>query len=290
MKRLLSFIAALLILAPLSGGFVRAAETTTPSAVPVQSDAETRRAVLIKLFQLTEMEVDDLTARFVNVERPVSDPELLLAYDTLTQDFEDYLDLIESRLKELGSSYVTAEGVRVTADNFKKWREAVYDPGIREAFDFIILQQGSSILSVAEARYEKIVADVTKLKASGDIGRTEGLEKLLVEAGAKLREARLLRDKGYNLFVVGFRASHDELSDKFERIKRQMVRSSSNAPLAASVVDTETTTVIAGQPQATSSALDVTKETVQTLMKRSVGEIAATYKIFLQMRDLVYQK
>ena len=271
---------------PLSGGFVRAAEL--PSLTDVaQNDFETRRTVLIKVFELSKSEILDLQARLVAIGRP-SDAESSLVYDALIRGLEDHLDLIESRMKELSSSYITLDGVRVTADNFKKWRETVYDPGTRELFDFLILQQGGSILSIVENRYEKVATDVARLKVSVEAEKAEAFEAMLKEARNRVENAKLFRDQARIVFLNEFKARHPELAYKFGKMSDNQVADIASSFMAspADVV----TVPVSEKPKTVLDALDLSKETVQTLMKRAVDEIAETYKIFLQMRELVHQK
>lgn len=284
MKKIALFIATILSVIPLSGGFVRAAELPTSSTM--QDDFETRRTVLIKVFELSKSEILDLQLRLSTIERP-TDSEFALVYDALTRALEDHLDLIESRVKELGSSYMTLDGVRVTADNFKKWRETVYNPGTQELFDFLILEQGNSILSIVESRYEKVAADVARLTVSATEERAAALQAMLNDAHARIENAKLLRDQARSLFLNNFKARHAELTYKFGKLGDKQV-----ADIAASVMASpaEVVAPILEKPKTVLDTLDLTKETVQTLMKRAVDEIAETYKIFLQMRELVRQK
>lgn len=286
MKRFTLFLATILTVIPLSSGFVRAAELPALTDA-AQNDFETRRTVLIKVFELSKSEILDLQLRLSAIDRP-TDAEFSLVYDALARGLEDHLSLIESRMKELSSSYITLDGVRVTADNFKKWRETVYDPGTRELFDFLILQQGSSILSIVESRYEKVATDVEHLKVSVEAEKAEAFETMLKEARARVENAKLLRDEARTLFLNAFKARHPELGYKFGKIGDKQVAdiastlmASPAAVMAPSVVE---------KPKTILDMLDISKETVQTLMKRAVDEIAETYKIFLQMRELVRQR
>lgn len=284
MKRLLSSLLAIFLFTPLMSGIVHAADAPQAES-PSMSDFETRQLVLEKIFKLTEEEIGDLRLRLENLDRP-TDEVFGLVYDTLKANLKDHLQFIESRIKELNSSYTTLDGVRVTADSFKKWRETVYDPGTREIFDFLVVRQGETIFAITEARYQKVVSDVEKLKLSLDDVKVASLQTLLADATKHLENARLLRDASEALFLKTFRAGRPELDYKFDKIAAKQA-----AALTASVVESalpNTSPAPVVKSKTILDTLDLSKETVQTLMQKAVAEIAAAYQDFIQMRSVVH--
>lgn len=288
MKRFSYILAVILLSFPLVSGFVRAAE---PVAIEASTDFQNRLNALIAVFKLTESEIADLQLRLKNLERP-TDPEFALVYNTLEENLEDYLDLTQSRVEELSSGYITLSGVLTTAGNLNNWRKTVYDPGTRELFDFLILQQGGLILSIVETRYEKVATDVENLKLSVAPEKAEAFQTMLQEARTHVENAKLLRAEARKTFLASFMTRHDELSAKFARISSQQAAEVVTEPVTASVVDAvlSTAPIVEVKPKTILDTIDLTQETVQTLMQRVVDEITAAYQVFLQMRDLVHQK
>lgn len=284
MKRLSYIFAAILLSLPLMSGFVRAAE---PLTIEASTDFQNRLNALIAVFKLTESEISDLQLRLKNLERP-TDPEFALVYDTIEKNLEEYLDLTQSRVEELSSGYITLSGVLTTAGNLNNWRKTVYDPGTRELFDFLLLQQGSFILSIVETRYEKVATDVENLKVSVAPEKAEAFQLMLQEARTRVENAKLLRDEARSMFLTSFKARHSELGAKFARMNVGETAVPAMASVVEAVLPGEP--VVEVKPETILDTLDLTTETVQTLMQRVVDEITAAYQVFLQMRDLVHQK
>ncbi|MDO8601763.1 MAG: hypothetical protein Q7R62_01345, partial [bacterium] len=264
MKKSLLFLLISLLLTPLSGGIVLAAEPT-PVMSPASTDSEIRQAALSAVLEFSKVEILDLQLRLNNLERP-KDAEFVLVYDTLKENLNDYLDLVESRIQELNSDYITADGVRVTADNFKKWRETIYDPGTRELFDFLIIQQGGSILSIVEARYEKVAADVEKLKVVVTSEKAEAFQTMLQEARQSVEDSKFFLNEARAMFLTAFETRHTELAYKFARIKnKQALESAASESLTAAVVETIMPSVTAPlEPATILDTLDLSKETIRT--------------------------
>ncbi len=283
MKRFFLTFFTILLLTPLSGGFITlAAEPDALAPFQAESDFETRRLALGKVFELTQTEINDLALRLKDLAEP-ADVELALVYKTFQKDLKSYADLINSRIKELQSDYLTLEGVRVMADNFKKWREAVYDPEIQEIFDFLLMTQGDLILSIADVRYQKIAADVEKLKLEG--ATMVILRDSLAKANTHLTSGHALRVQAGELFLSSFKQRHVELTRAFKKIAPAV------DTLQASTLDTVapvTPTEQVAEPTVVLPAPE--PETVQTFMQRCIDEISSAYKLFLQMRDIVLRK
>lgn len=272
MKRLFIIATLLLSLSPLSSGVVFAQDQ-------VATDFETRREVLMKVFELSKSEILDLQSRLDRMGKP-EDETSAVVYSALSRNLESYLGLVESRIKELSSSALTLDGVRITADNFKQWRETVYDPSTRELFDFLILSQGDAIFSIVETRYTNVVSDVERLRLSFAPEVMVQLDEMLQLAEGRLANARLLRDAANDLFIENFKMRHSDLAAKFAKAD-----AGEAVNLTASAVD-----AVAPQPAAPQTiidTLDMTQETVQSLTKRAIDEISETYKLFLSMRELV---
>lgn len=272
MKRSLVSILIALILTPLAGGFVSAAEVSSATE-PAMTDFETRRAVLMKVFELSETEILDLQKRMEEIGRP-DDPTYGIIYSAINDGLKEHLQLVQSRIQELGSSYITLDGIRVTAEHFKKWRESVYDPGTRELFDFLILYQGANIVRIVDERYEKVVGDVMKLQNSLDAARVDSLNAMLADVKTRLVKVHELDSAARSLFLKNFRERHGDLVVK-------LLKAQERQDALASAVD-----VISADSsdEAISPSGD---QTVQGLMKSMVAEIAEIYKIFLSMRDIV---
>jgi hypothetical protein len=290
MKRFSLTLAAILLSFPLLSGFVRAAEPTT--TIEASTDFQNRLSALVAVFKLTESEIADLQLRLQGLERPI-DPEFALVYDTLEENLEEYLDLTQSRIEELSSGYITLSGVLTTAGNLNNWRKTVYDPGTRELFDFLLLQQGGMILSIVETRYEKVATDVENLKLSVAPEKAEAFQLMLADARTRVENAKLLRDEARAMFLASFRTRHSELDAKFARLKTKNEPAvTSSVSAMASVIEgvLSSEPVVEVKPKTILDTIDMSQESVQTLMQRVVDEISAAYQVFLQMRDLVHQK
>ncbi len=282
MKRLSLFIISVLCIIPLSGGFVRAAEPVAPAG-DAATDFQNRLDALIAVFRLTESEIRDLQARLAKRERP-TEARFALVYDTLNTNLKEYLDLTQSRIEELSSGYITLPGILTTASNLNNWRKTVYDPATQELFGLLLLEQSGQILATVEARYEKVATDVENLQASVAPGKAEAFKTMLQDARQHVENAHLFRDEAQRMFFASFKARHPDLVDALTKLEPAQIVGSAAADSIVAV------TSPVAKPKSILDTIDIKKESMQTLMQRVVGEITATYQVFLQMRDLVHQK
>lgn len=108
--------------------------------------------------------------------------------DNILVDLNGFLDYQSEYLKNFDSDDLALDGVQDLAAAFKKWREEVYDPQIKKALNFILVFQGSEILTIVTNRFRKIAGDLRLLRNSKVI-KVEALLPILDEAGILLKEA-----------------------------------------------------------------------------------------------------
>lgn len=152
----------------------------------LQKEMEARKLALEKILDFSVLEtksaiaqleaVKDITVEYVELRSQLLDG-LKKALETLA----DW----QMRLQDTGD----LEAIRDFATEYKEWRESFYSPLLGRVIDFISVFYGRNILKMAETRFEKISADLRKLKSSKVI-KTEILEPMLNEAGKILKEAR----------------------------------------------------------------------------------------------------
>ncbi len=136
--------------------------TTTPAAVPIE-DFATRRATAISIVNLTVTEATDAATKLDPLQKS-ADPMLAQATGALTplvRGYQAYAQLLQTQLKR---PTLTDDQLSQIAGSLGEWRKEVYDPGMRQALDALLLSQGADVLATASHRFEKIKTDVLTLQ------------------------------------------------------------------------------------------------------------------------------
>lgn len=158
---------------------------------------ESREAAILKIFELSVSEVNDLIKQLGSLKNLEAD-YLKIRNQMLTtlESYLKYFDSLSDRLEKTE----TLEEISDIANEFKNWREIYYNAELKKILNFVMTFQEKATLKTANARFDKISADLNRLKPSKII-KTEQLRALLNEAADRLKEAQLINNQAQYLLV-----------------------------------------------------------------------------------------
>lgn len=161
-------------------------------------ELQARKDTVSKIYDLTLMEQNDLTARLEGLKGLNEAQEKMR--DSLTAQMtenENSFTQIRSRLE----AAKTAEEVKQLANDFKNWRTQVYDPKVRKVVAFTFVFQEKNVIEIARQRLEKISNDLEDRKDSLGENR-EAAEELFHKASENIRNAEELHGQAKILIMV----------------------------------------------------------------------------------------
>ncbi len=231
-----------------SAGLEKVADTSNLSSLI--ADREARKAALVKIFDFSLIETSDLRKKIVAASLN-GNSQLALARTKILADLTAFAAHIETIRKQTASETEIAH-VQQTASEFRIWRDQTYNLGIKRGFTLLLLVRGNSVLSVADARLASIVADVKTLQSRFP-DEAVRLQGFLDVSSKEIREAHRVYLEAQDLFLDSFTSSNNSSDVLFE-------------------ID----------PTGSHAA----PESIQSLIKQSLGHISSAYKVFLDMSRL----
>jgi len=140
------------------------APVAAPDAAPAD-DFASRLAAAVSIVDLTVTEATDAAAKLDPLTKS-TDPALAQAASELlplVRGYQAYAQLLQTQLRR---PTLTDDQLSEIAGSLGQWRKKLYDPGMHQALDAILLAQGSDVLNTAQRRFEKVKADVITLQRS----------------------------------------------------------------------------------------------------------------------------
>ncbi len=133
-----------------------------------QTDAvDAARTTILSVLDLTAAELED-TLGSKKLGALLLQDDVGLA--TIAQELADklvmyraYVQLVRGQVSRPG---ISSDALKAIAGGLKEWREQVYDPAMRQAFDALLVTQGASVLTTTQQRLERVNADLKKIQAA----------------------------------------------------------------------------------------------------------------------------
>ncbi len=176
----------------------------TPPAEKDQLEFRAKVQTLQKVIELGLVEMKDLRGRLadLHIEELVADDFTFDAVETsnvfaqMLTSFADYYGEAEKKLLEAKN----VADVKAIAVTMRAWREKTYNPGVRKILSLGLLLQNRVALKTATTRFDKILADLRKLKSAELITMTT-LDPLVTASGASLKKAKALHEDATNIIL-----------------------------------------------------------------------------------------
>lgn len=171
---------------------------------------------LQKVIELGKREVEDLNERLgeLRIEELVADDftfdpvESQEAFEQMLETFDYYYTEAEKRL--LASQNVN--DVKKIAADMRAWRETSYNPGVKKLLSLGLVLQDRAAIKTASSRFDKILADLRKLK-SAELITLDALQPFITDSGASLKKAKALNEDATNILFRILRERPGMLAD-----------------------------------------------------------------------------
>ncbi|MFA5870370.1 MAG: hypothetical protein WC842_00560 [Candidatus Paceibacterota bacterium] len=234
-----------------------------------QTETPIRFDTLKKAVSLAIDEAKNLRIKLIGLEDLSSDYE---AWGIKKMEsMKDMIETLDAFKKELGeiekSEEITDGQIKELGERIKSWREKTYLPLSNEIQDYFLITEEYKTIEVAENRSSKIEVDIIKLDKRKK--NTTNLKKLLENANTEIGVAKKINNEAKALF------------EDIYFPKKEVVATSTM--LATPEEMSTTTTVITEE----TDAVTIQPKSVRDLVKDSSNKIRGSYKIFIEMSNLV---
>lgn len=171
---------------------------------------------LQKVIELSKREIEDLNERLseLRIEELVADD---FTFDPVESKdgFEQMLGTFDYYFTEAERRLLAAQNIadiKKIASDMRAWRENVYNPGVRKLLSLGLVLQDRAAIKTASLRFDKILADLRKLK-SAELITLESLQPFITDSGASLKKAKALNEDATNILFRLLREKPGMLAD-----------------------------------------------------------------------------
>lgn len=214
MKKALVFLSALLLgatpfsyVSAQSAEFQSAAQKVNESVEKLLTDGDVatdfslRKAALLKVYELTIVELHEVYERIATIDKR-NEKELLDVQVSLISALTQLNEQV-AQFKSQADGALYADEVKRFAYDFKGWRMAQFDPIIAKSLDLSLVLRSRSVLTLVEGRLEKVATDVTKLEQIFKSAASP-LQTELTLARATVAHARSLYEDARDAFFAKY--------------------------------------------------------------------------------------
>lgn len=165
-----------------------------------QQETILRTQVLLKMVGLSQLETTDL-ANQLEALKLENDSQVNLKNQLLNSlnGLQDYYEKLNQELA--GTGTLNLDEIKLLTKGFQAWRNNVYAKNFSSISNFILVFNEKTVLKIADARLEKIIADLNKLDGSKLINKDD-FQLLLKAASLNLDNAHLLNKKAEDLLFL----------------------------------------------------------------------------------------
>lgn len=175
-KRITTFIATFALLAGVfpsqyalaQSPEIKAARSSVLSttAAPVETVEKSQKAIM-SVLDLTATELADLLSDpKLGAVIGGSDAGLASSARDLKKRLTMYQNYVGALRRQVLHAGQSVKMLGLVAADLNLWRERVYNPAIRQAFNVVLVAQGNDVLLTALRRLERVTSDVKKLQIS----------------------------------------------------------------------------------------------------------------------------
>lgn len=176
-------------------------------------ELEIKKLILKAVIEYSIVETKDLIAKLSLIK------DIPIEYIELQ---ENYLKTLEEFLNNQAGYLENLDNFKETANDFKIWRDNIYNPLMRKVLDFILIFRSSDILIIAQNRFEKINKNLDLLKDSKIIN-VSTLQPVLEEARNSLDEAISFRQEASRILLVASVEGSKVKDSEVENLIKKMI-------------------------------------------------------------------
>jgi len=224
-----------------------------------QIETPVRIDTLKKAVSLAINEAKDLRIKLIGLEDLSDSYEAWKTQKSLDmKEMIDTLDLFKKEIAKIEKDEeITDAKIKEIGEKIKSWRETTYLPLSNEIQDYFLVIEEYKTIDTAQNRSGKIEADIIKLDKRKK--NTTDLKKLLGDANSEIEAANKINDEAKTLF-----------EDSYFPTKKEAIVTTTT-PKISEEIDT----------------VSIPKKSVRDLVKDSSNKVRNSYKIFIEMSNLV---
>jgi hypothetical protein len=238
-----------------------------------------RIEVFKKVIDLATSEAKELKIKLLSLD-PTKDEAVSAWQDRMVANLDQALEYYRQYVVSFGQNNLpaTVSQIKTMAEEFRKWRDENYLATAEQVNQFLLINQESRAIEIAEKRATKIAEDLVKLQKSAKpafLKNFAGLNNSLAAARNLIEEAKGLNQQASELFREKYLLPYLPADE---------------ATLSTSTVDgasVASTTVEVQATEESSSIEPHSPSSIKDLVKDSLSKIRGAYQIFIEMSNLV---
>jgi len=212
--------------------------------------------------------------------------EEIIWRDKMIKEFNSFLELYENRETAIESARdIDINGIKSLAADFKEWRENTYLPIAERVNEFLLIHQEENAIDIAMRRWTRIDEDITKLEKA-KIKGVEDLRRLLNDAQKSIKEGEKLNKDAGNSFWKNYIMTSTSTATSTEATSTSAAFAL-EAPVAAEKESVSLKSATTTEEDATSTLPIIQPPSIKNLVEDSLVHIKDSYRIFIEMSNLV---
>lgn len=171
---------------------------TLSDAEKDRQETALRLQALLKITSFSLLEITDLRNQLENLKIETDEQaELKNQLLEMLDNFQNYYEMLKKEL----TGALGPNDLKLLTKGVQAWRNDVYLKNLPLISDFILIFNTKNVLRIADARLEKITADLDKLDSSKLINKLD-FQSLLKAASLNLNNAHLLIKRAEDLLFL----------------------------------------------------------------------------------------
>lgn len=180
---------------------------------------EAKKDLLFSVLSCSKKELEDVKKDLLDLKK-ISDEDNQIK-EALLKKIDNFFSFFDDKNATFEEIKKDKEKIKELAKEILEWRQNTYSPLIKEAVNFSFFYKQENIISIAEARYEKISSSLKKILSV----KNKEVDDLLLSSNKKIKEAKDLNSEAFVLikkdaipFLLEFSSLATTTSEKIENL------------------------------------------------------------------------
>ncbi|MFA6365428.1 MAG: hypothetical protein WCW78_03435 [Candidatus Paceibacterota bacterium] len=251
-----------------------------------------RIETLKKVIDLSITEAKDTRVKLLSLED--LEKNTTLWRDVIAEEMKKDAEYAAGIKKDIENNEktFTITDVKETAKRFKDWRDTSYLPAVNQIRDYFLTAQEDKTIQTTKTRWQKIDEDIKKLEKA-KVKNIESARKLLKNADFLIAESESLNQEAKTLFedryitpvVIKETTSTESISTSTEELIFQEKKGTKSDLLETNTATSSS--YISSSTDANDESSPLPPASIRDLVTGSLSKIKDTYKVFIEMSNLV---
>lgn len=270
-----------------------------PDMQKQQLEIDIKKKIITDVIAVSEAQIDNVRSQIAQAAIPQTTDwqRVIDEFNTLLDNDEHYYQTINDAITT--NPQMTNNDIRAIASAMEKQKTNVIDPDIKHIETVLATFNVDNILSIADARQEKVGSDVDKIYAKG-LTQNQWLKTAYEQASSSIADAHRANGLAQSIALNMYADQTDTGTQKFMgdlagQIAQWEASSTPATTTPTSTPATDNLDASSTQTESTSSAAIVVQAPsteqmrayIESLVVESLNDIQSAYATFMQMSQNV---